>query len=815
MSLLTALWVRAWASPQVLPAAAHERLVSSDRDLCFLLLTDASQDHEAFMQVLRRPEWQAVIKQRSRALPVGNVISMQRWTGFAGSRIDSRIPKSLQALVEFALDPKHNNEEQRDIDIVPVSVCWGRAPNREASWWSALFAGSWAESWSMTTGLHRIIATMINGRDLLIQCGDPLSLRALIAEEKDAARAIRRVGRACRMALYRQRTSILGPEIASRRTIQSQVLRASAVRQAMHSEMRAKNLPRKQALNAAQKCIDEIAANYSPVTVSILSRVFKKIWNRLYDGVEVHHLDQLHAVIDDHEVIYVPCHRSHLDYLLLSYVIYTHGYVVPHIAAGVNLNLPIIGNILRKGGAFFIRRSFAGNALYTAVFTRYLGVMMARGHALEYFIEGGRSRTGRLLTPKTGALTITVRSYLREPTKPVVFVPVYFGYERVAEGASYLDELSGKPKQKETFLGLIKSLKLLRQQFGKVYVNVGAPIYLDAMLDQYRPQWREQLPEEKPTWLAPLVDDLASQVMRNINNAAHIGPINLLALVLLTMPKQSMLEADLINQLALYQSLLRSKPYAPLVTMTKLTPDEMIAYAERMHWVTREAHELGAIVSVSKENAIQFSYFRNNVLHVLAMPSAIASCFHNNRQLRIEDLQRLAWRIYPCLADELFLRWEEQDVPVVVQSVVQNLAEHGLLKTQDEGATWYRPAADSAEAVQLSLLGQVGMKIIERYYLSVALLLKAGSGRISQEVLLRQCRQMAQQISLLYPLNAPEFFDQSLFKSFLDLLRHRSVLGVNAEGRLTFTDMLVAVADDAELVLHEQIRNSILQVMHR
>jgi glycerol-3-phosphate O-acyltransferase len=112
-------------------------------------------------------------------------------------------------------------------------------------------------------------------------------------------------------------------------------------------------------------------------------------------------------------------------------------------------------------------------------------------------------------------------------------------------------------------------------------------------------------------------------------------------------------------------------------------------------------------------------------------------------------------------------------------------------------------------------LAQLTVQIIERYYLAIALLLKAGSGRVSQDTLEQHCHLMAQRMSLLYELNSPEFFDKSLFKNFIDLLRARNVLGVNAEGRLTFTEMLLAVADDAQLVLHEQIRNSVLQVTHR
>jgi glycerol-3-phosphate O-acyltransferase len=208
------------------------------------------------------------------------------------------------------------------------------------------------------------------------------------------------------------------------------------------------------------------------------------------------------------------------------------------------------------------------------------------------------------------------------------------------------------------------------------------------------------------------------------------------------------------------------------------------------------------------------TYFRNNALHLVVMPSVIACCFLNNRSMRTEDIQRLAWRVYPYMRDELFLRWNEDDLPQVVRSVLEQLANLGLVESVENGAEWRRPPTGSIEAVQLSIIGQTTVQIIERYYLAISLLLKAGSGRVTQDALESQCQLMAQRMSLLYELNSPEFFDKALFKNFIDLLRARNVLGVSAEGRLTFTELLLAVSADAQLVLHEQIRNSILQVTH-
>ena len=136
---------------------------------------------------------------------------------------------------------------------------------------------------------------------------------------------------------------------------------------------------------------------------------------------------------------------------------------------------------------------------------KYLATIMARGHPIEYFIEGGRSRTGRLLQPKTGMLSMTVRGFLHAPVRPVVFIPVYFGYERLVEGRTYLGELSGQPKEKESVLGLLRSWRVLRERFGKVHVNLGEPIALDGILDRHHAPWRaERFAEEvRSPWVAP------------------------------------------------------------------------------------------------------------------------------------------------------------------------------------------------------------------------------------------------------------------------------------------------------------------------
>jgi glycerol-3-phosphate O-acyltransferase len=801
-----ALWVR----PSVLPDDLHERFVAG-RPVVYALEKRSIVDVSVLEYVCRERRLPLPLAPPAGpGKPTVGVFFLERRAGFFGMRIDHRTPEAVRDLCTAAA-----TNPAFDADILPVSLFWGRAPGRERSWFRLLVA----EGWDIGGRFRKLLSLLVNGRNLMVLFGEALPLQPSLNETRGLPRGPRRLSRQLRAQFRNQRVATIGPDLSHRRTIVAQVLKTHAVRDAVRGEMQAKGISRRDALKVARGYAYEIAANYSHWFVTLMYGVLSRLWNRLYDGVELANFSSLEAVAEGSEVIYVPCHRSHMDYLLMSYVVYHKGYAVPHIAAGINLNMPVIGSFLRRGGAFFLRRSFSGNPLYSAVFMKYLGLMMARGHSIEYFIEGGRSRTGRLLQPKGGMLSMTVRSYLREPTRPVVFVPVYFGYERIVEGRTYIGELSGRPKEKESILSLLKTIPALRSRFGKVYVSFGEPLPLDPLIRQHAPDWAREPSgsDDRPPWLNPLVSELATGIMTRINAAACVSPINLLGLVLLATPRQSMGEADLARQLELYASLLRQAPYSPQVWVTGVDGAAMIRYGESLGILRRQPHELGDVLRMSsEEHAVLTSYFRNNALHLLLMPSLLACAFLSNTMVRREDLQRMASRVYPYVADEYFLRWTEAELPAVVDELLEDLLNHGLLTASADRAFWHRPAAESPEAVQISVLAQATVPILERYYLALALLLKAGSGRLSQEALERQCQLMAQRMGLLYEINSPEFFDRALFQNFLGLLRERKVLRVSEDEKLEFEPaMLDAIVADAQMVLNEQVRNSILQVVHR
>jgi len=791
------------------PDDAAAEIAARPRPVCYVLERESRTDLAVLSMVcatLRLPRLE-------RRLLVGKrradqaYFELMRPTGLFTPGHDARAPRYLVQLVAAAAA-----HPEVDVDLLPVAIFWGRAPHKKASLWGLLFA----EDWVLVGRFRKALSVLFNGRNTLVHFGEPVRLRDALQDGMSEQRSVRWILRNLRSSLRAQRASTIGPDLSHRRTLVAQLLKTADVRSVLRREMQARGWPRRAALLAARRYAVEIAANYSQSFVRFMSVMLGWLWNRLYDGVDFEHVEKLNEFGDGAEIIYVPCHRSHMDYLLLSYVIYRKGFAVPHVAAGINLNLPVIGRFLRMGGAFFLRRTFKGDALYATVFAKYLGIMMARGHSLEYFIEGGRSRTGRLLSPRTGMLSMTVRAYLRDPKRPVVFMPVYFGYERIVEGRTYIGELSGQPKEKESVLGLLKAVvSVLRSKLGKVHVNLGQPILLDALLSKRNPDWRSALPqdsESRPGWITDAIGDLAARINIEINAAAAVTPINLVAMAILATPRQALPEVDLVRQVELYQSLLRDAPYGPLVTMPSDSGAQMIRYAEAMGMLERQPHPLGDIMRMNAENAVLATYYRNNILHLFAMPSLLACCFVSNAGMRTADIHRLVWRVYPYIAAELFLRWDEASVGAVADSLLETFARLNLLQANADRSEWQRPASTSLEAIRLSVLAQATIQTIERYYLAIALLLQAGSGAITQEALEQRCHLMAQRMSVLYGLNSPEFFDKSLFRNFIDLLRRRNVIQASEDGRLSFGEPLLAVAADAQLVLSEQIRHSILQV---
>ncbi len=796
-------WVRIRRDPSE-PAA----LLQAGAPVCYVIERDGFSDALILERACREAGLPSPMQPLSGTRRRRSVFALARRDGWLFGRNRKRSPNEPLGQLVRSLegDPEH------DIQIVPVSIYVGRAPTRESGWFSVLFS----ENWVMVGRFRRMLALLLNGRDTVVHFSTPVSLRTVMNEAADVRpeRLTRKIARVLRTHFHRIRAAVIGPDLSHRRTVVDAVLNAEPVRAAINATAAKENISQAKAWRKAHDLVMEIAADYSHPVVRSASFLLSNFWNKLYDGIAMHHFDKARAAAPGHEVVYVPCHRSHTDYLLMSYQLHVSGVVVPHIAAGVNLNLPVIGPILRRGGAFFLRRSFKGNALYSVLFNEYVAQLIDRGVPMEYFIEGGRSRTGRLLAPRAGMLVMTVRAFLRAPRRPVLFQPVYIGYEKLMEGKSYIGELSGKPKEKESLVGLLRGLKVLRQRYGHVALSFGEPIELNPLLDAAASDWRVTTahPDAKPEWLGRVVDDLAERIQININRAADVNPINLLALALLATPKHAMAENDLLSQLELMKALLEELPYSDRVTLTSMDPAGIIAYGEQMGWIRRVRHPLGDVLVTEDEQAVLLSYFRNNVLHLTATAAWVACCFLNNRRMSRASVLRLGRIIYPFIQGELFLPWDADGFCKQLQLTIDYFVRRGLLEATGDGRVLERGPGQDDGAYQLRIIARSLIQAFERYYITIAALVKNGPHTLSSAELENACTLTAQRLSLLNELSAPEFFDKALFRGFIQKLRESHIVWTDEAGKLDYDRALEDMVRDARVILAREVRHSILKI---
>ncbi|NCF62494.1 MAG: glycerol-3-phosphate 1-O-acyltransferase PlsB [Gammaproteobacteria bacterium] len=796
-----------WVKAKTLPQPFEDLDLNLDLPVCYVIDSYALSsllilDRSCEQLNLPRPLWPMETPAETEPR---SYLALRRKKGLIVRRTEVRShSETLKRLVENVCEDK-----VEDIHLVPVTVLIGRAPDKETGLAKIFFT----ESWEIGGRIWRFFNSLVNGRHTLVQFSNPISLRGLADEDIGAARSLRKVSRILRVHFQRVRSAAIGPDLSHRRTLIDDVLRSPPVRVAIEEQARKKKISEYKAWKQARKDAFEIAANYSYAFVRVAYFALTWFWTKIYDGVDLRHFRKFQQLAPNYEIIYVPCHRSHIDYLLVNYFVYHNGLVPPHIAAGVNLNLPLAGHYMRKAGAFFIRRSFRSQQLYSAVFHEYLARILSNGTAIEYFVEGTRSRTGRLLQPKGGMLSMTVRSFLRARTRPVMFQPIYVGYERLAEGRNYTAELSGKKKKSESLGDLFKIFGVLKQKYGTVHVSFAEPIFLDDLLDRFAPQWREKLEiEEKPAWLNPLVTELGQQIMTGMNEAAHVNAINLLAMILLTTRRLAMGRDDLVRQLALTLNMLENSKYAERVTITHKSPDEIIAYGIELGVIETRENPLGDIIGVIPDQSSLLTYFRNNISHLVAVPSLVTSCFLNAERMEIEQLHRISLALYPFLKSELFLPWNEEEFLAAVDSHIAWLLEHGLLTRNLEKGSLERAEGGSLEDLQLSIMGHTLLQTFERYYITVTILAKNGSGTMTRTELERLCMLTAQRISELNEFAAPEFSDRNLFRQFIGLLRENGVLTTNRDEKLEFNSVIKQISDDARFILSKEIRYGIIRV---
>ncbi|MEM9187871.1 MAG: 1-acyl-sn-glycerol-3-phosphate acyltransferase [Myxococcota bacterium] len=540
-------------------------------------------------------------------------------------------------------------EQQRKIDepilLVPQTFVWSKLPPNHKRNLLDLFFGP-----SEWPGKVRVFFQfLLNFRNALLRSGEPFDLQRFLHEHQDLTdgEVADKVRYALLRIIERERSLVLGPSKKTTGRIREELLRSPRVRKQVSAQARARKKPEAKILREARKDLKKLCADQDPYTLALLKRFFDWFWNRIYDGLEVDQegVERLRQAARSGSLILLPSHKSHIDYLILSDVLYSNALSPPLIAAGDNLNFFPVGGILRRGGAFFIRRSFRGRKLYAALVDAYIRKLLVEGFHIEFFLEGGRSRTGKLLAPKFGLLSMIVDAALLLPGRKVHFVPVSIGYERVIEARSYVDEAAGGEKKKENIGGLLRSGQILRSRYGRLYVQFGEILSFEDLLKQ-------SIGDEPRSKLTPakrrnLIQRSAYRVIDQINRVTVVTPSALVATVLLAHQRRGMTQRELeqwANELLDLLSGLGARIAKSLSEQDGALRAPALYQATQLFVDSKLLNTHGegdeTIYTIPEERRIGLEYYKNNILHFFvprAMISA-AICEHTG-PLKIEDIR--------------------------------------------------------------------------------------------------------------------------------------------------------------------------------
>jgi glycerol-3-phosphate O-acyltransferase len=607
----------------------------------------------------------------------------------------------------------------RAIQLVPVLVVWDRSPESARGVVQEFLLGS-REQPGLLTKLRAIYAPSV--RTAFIQTGEPVDLPELCRRVQDPAARAPTLRALLRRYLTRESRTIRGPVLLPPRQFRQLVLDDPPLRAFVQRHGNETGRGEAAVAQEVARELDKVSARFSFGFIQFLSVVMRPLWSRVFSGYHIpgEDLERIRAAMRDGTAVLVPCHKSHFDYLLLSWILYHDDLSVPHVVAGINLAIWPVHHLLRAAGGFFIRRSFDGEPVHAAVFSRYLRALLLHEYPVEFFIEGGRTRTGRLLPARLGVLGMVLDAATDRPHgREVTLLPIAISYEAVAEEGAYRSELGGAKKEAESMGQLLRSRSVLRRRFGRVHVRVGRPIRASEVVDVGESGW-SALDEAAKRRRTQRTGD---RLVHGIGEVVVVLPTSLLATALLGHPHQAIRDRDLRARVGELRVLLGAAG-APEADILAERPDAALAAA--LERLTRDgrvrplAADGDRVWHVPPDARVGLDLHRNQILHHLAPVGFVATALAAaGGEAPLTALVTATGRLRSLLQREFTLDPDAGDANLT-RHAVDDLVAAGLVvhDTAGPGAgdDVVRWAADTEEDARDAVRGTV-RSLLEAYAL--------------------------------------------------------------------------------------------------
>jgi glycerol-3-phosphate O-acyltransferase len=559
--------------------------------------------------------------------------------------------------------------------------------------------------------IRRFTGILKSKKKVFVEIVKPFSLKDYLKENelKDNRKLAVKLRTLLIQDINKHRQILIGPVLKTRDEIKQDILTDENLEKFMNEHSQTENISLSEVHKKADRYIDEIASNYSVKWIDAYYFVLTWMFKNLFDGINIDYegLNRTRELSKGTPLLIMPCHKSHLDYLIISYVMYANNMAPPQIAAGKNLSFWPLGTIFRGGGAFFIRRTFQGIPLYAKVFKAYVEKLIYEGFNIEFFIEGGRSRSGKLLSPKIGLLSIVLEAFLEGKCEDLNIVPIFIGYDRVLEEGAYLKEIEGGKKDDESVSQVFKARKFLKKRYGKVYVKFSDPIKLSEMIGD---KTKDIEGEEKKEFFK----DIGYTVINSINKEAVVTAFGIVAGAFLNSQRSSVTPEQLTLNVTTYYKYLKNSNVNFADTLEK-DFDGSIKQAI-------ETYESRGFVSVVREDGskekdsekeiinykiidqkrLVLDYYKNNCLNhfIPGIYTAIAIIKNDSFDFITSDLTETYSFLQEFFIDE-FSYEKGVDVNVLIRKNIKFFIDEAYIKPHEKEPDTYEITSDGFRKLNL------------------------------------------------------------------------------------------------------------------
>jgi glycerol-3-phosphate O-acyltransferase len=516
----------------------------------------------------------------------------------------------------------------------------------------------------------------------------------------------------------------------------------------------------------AEHYLREIAATHSPYVIDLIANGIHKLYRQGYGSIR-YSSEQVRRVADlgqAHPVVFLPSHRSNLDRLSLQYMLWENDLPPNHTAGGINMNFFPVGSLMRRTGVFFIRRSFKGNPMYKAVLKSYLDYLIEKRFPLEWYMEGGRSRSGRLGVPRLGLLSYVVDSLRRGKADDIQLIPVSIAYDQIQDVPDYALEAQGEGKQRESLGWMYRAVKSLRRRYGDIHIRFGEPVSVAPNLAAIAEDDESSIGLQK----------LGFEVMYRIGQVTPITPTAIVTVALLAARGNARSAEQLAEECARLSDFVAARSLPTTEALDLADPDRVIAVLD---WLAEHgnvsSHEAVGrrVFWLDEEQMVRIAYYRNVIVHFF-IPRALAemalTSLADHDQVTAASVDVELLRLRDLLKFEFFFQGKDR--------FLQNVSDDIELDVPG----WRSELSSAGVTGVLSKMGPAiaqwaVLPFLDAYQI-VGDELEVTRGAFNDKAFLKACLDRARMYRIEDRLISGESASQVMFKSALALAENRGLL---------------------------------------